>query len=123
MIIKNGKLYGKPKNKDDAKEIIKALLIGDKTHEIITGLSVIIEKNGKYKEYKTFDKVKVYLKDMSDAEIDRWIDTGNAMDKAGAYSIQGEFCVFVDKIEGNNTTAIGLPTHILYDIMKEYITL
>lgn len=123
MVVKNGKIYGKPKNKDNAKEIIKELLIGDKTHEIITGLSVIIEKNGKCKEYKTFDKVKVYLKDMSDEEIDRWIKTGNAMDKAGAYSIQGEFCIFVDKIEGNHTTAIGLPTHILYDIMKEYIML
>ena len=44
------------------------------------------------------------------------------MDKAGAYGIQNEFCVFVEKIEGNYTTAIGLPTHKLYDIIKEYIS-
>lgn len=121
IVTKNEKIYGKPKDKNDAKKMIKELLEGDKTHSIITGLCVIIEKDGEYKEYKTFDEVKVLLKDMSDKEIDKWIDTGNAMDKAGAYGIQNEFCVFVDKIEGNYTSVVGLPTHKLYDIIKEYI--
>ena len=121
IVTKNGKIYGKPKDRNDAKQMIKELLEGDKIHSIITGLCVIIEKDGKYKEYKTFDEVKVFLKDISDKEIDKWIDTGNAMDKAGAYGIQNEFCVFVDKIEGNYTSVVGLPTHKLYDIIKEYI--
>lgn len=121
IVTKNGKIYGKPKDKNHAKQMIKELLEGDKTHSIITGLCVIIEKDGKYKEYKTFDEVKVFLKDMSDKEIDKWIDTGNAMDKAAAYGIQNEFCVFVDKIEGNYTSVVGLPTHKLYDIIKKYI--
>lgn len=59
----------------------KELLLDDKTHEIITGLSVIVEKDEEYKEYKTFDKVKVYFKDISDTEIEKWLNTGNAMDK------------------------------------------
>lgn len=121
IVTKNGKIYGKPKDRNDAKQMIKELLEGDKIHSIITGLCVIIEKDGKYKEYKTFDEVKVFLKDISDKEIEKWIDTGNAMDKAGAYGIQNEFCVFVDKIEGNYTSVVGLPTHKLYDIIKEYI--
>lgn len=121
IVTKNGKIYGKPKDRNDAKQMIKELLEGDKIHSIITGLCVIIEKDGEYKEYKTFDEVKVFLKDISDKEIDKWIDTGNAMDKAGAYGIQNEFCVFVDKIEGNYTSVVGLPTHKLYDIIKEYI--
>lgn len=121
IVTKNGKIYGKPKDRNHAKKMIKELLEGDKTHSIITGLCVIIEKDGEYKEYKTFDEVKVFLKDMSDKEIDKWIDTGNAMDKAGAYGIQNEFCVFVEKIEGNYTSVVGLPTHKLYDIIKEYI--
>lgn len=121
IVTKNGKIYGKPKDRNHAKKMIKELLEGDKTHSIITGLCVIIEEDGEYKEYKTFDEVKVFLKDMSDKEIDKWIDTGNAMDKAGAYGIQNEFCIFVDKIEGNYTSVVGLPTHKLYDIIKEYI--
>ena len=121
VVAKDSKIYGKPKNREHAKQIIKQLLEGDKTHEIITGLSIFVEKEGKYEEYKTFDKVKIYLKNMTDFEIEKWIDTGHAMDKAGAYGIQNEFCVFVEKIEGNYSTAIGLPTHKVYDIIKKYI--
>ena len=101
--------------------MIKELLLGDRTHKIITGLSVMIQKNGEYSEFKTFDEVKVYFKEISDEEIENWINTGNAMDKAGAYGIQNEFCIFIEKIEGNYTTAVGLPTHRLYDIIKNYI--
>ena len=103
-----------------AKKMIKELLEGDRSHEVMTGLSVLIKKDDDYKEYKLTDIVKVYFKDISDNEIDRWIDTGKALDKAGAYGIQNEFCVFIEKIDGNYTTAVGLPTHKLYDIIKNY---
>ena len=121
VVAKNSKIYGKPKSREHAKQIIKQLLEGDKTHNIITGLSIFIQSKGKHEEYKTFDKVKVYLKNITDFEIEKWIDTGHAMDKAGAYGIQNEFCVFVEKIEGNYSTAIGLPTHKVYDLIKKYI--
>ena len=121
IVTKNEKIYGKPKDKNNAKQMIKELLGGDRTHNIITGLCAIINKEGNFKEYKLFDEVKVFLNCMSDNEIDRWLETGNAMDKAGAYGMQNEFCVFVNKIYGNYTTGIGLPTHKLYNIIKEYI--
>lgn len=121
IVTKDGKTYGKPKNEEHAKQMIKELLQGDRTHNIITGLSVIIEKDGECKEYKTFDEVKVFFKEISNMEIDKWLATGNAMDKAAAYGIQNEFCVFVEKIEGNYTSVVGLPTHKLYDIIKTYI--
>lgn len=121
VVAKSGKIYGKPKSREHAKQMINELLEGDKTHSIFTGLCVIVEKDGKYEEHKTFDEVKVFLKNISDQEIEKWLDTGNAMDKAAAYGIQNEFCVYVDKIEGNYTTVVGLPTHKLYDIIKEYI--
>lgn len=121
IVVKNGKIYGKPSTKEEAKLMIKELLQGDKTHYVITGLSIIVQKNGEFNEYKTFDKVKVFLTDITEAEIDKWIDSGEAMDKAGAYAIQGGFGVFVDKIEGNYSTVVGLPIHKVYDIIKEYI--
>ncbi len=121
VVTKKEKIYGKPKSREHAKQMIKELLEGDKIHYIITGLSIIIQKNGEYKEYKTFDRVKVQFKDITDNEIEKWIDTGNAMDKAGAYGIQNEFCVFVEKIDGNYTSVVGLPTHKVYDIIKQYI--
>ena len=118
IVTKNNKIYGKPYDRNKAKEMIKELLDGDKIHSVITGLCVMIEEDGKYKEYKTYDEVKVYLKDISEKEIEKWLDTGKACDRAGAYGIQDEFCVHIDKIEGNYTTVVGLPVHKLYDILK-----
>ncbi len=121
IVTKNGRIYGKPNDEEQAKRMLNELLEGDKIHSIITGLSVIVEKNGECKEYKTFDEVKVFFKNMTNEEVDKWIKTGKAMDKAGAYGIQDEFCVFVEKIDGNYTTAVGLPMNKLYDIIKTYI--
>ncbi len=121
IVTKNAKIYGKPKSKEHAKQMIKELIDGDGVHSVITGLCIIVEKNGKYEEYNTFDEVKVFLKNIIDEEIERWIDTGKAMDKAGAYGIQNEFGVFVDKIDGNYTTVVGLPIHKVYEIIKKYI--
>lgn len=120
LVTKSKKIFGKPKDEADAKKMLKELLENDITHSVITGLCVIVEKDGIYKEYKTYDKVKVFLKEMSDEEIDKWINTGKAMDKAAAYGIQNEFCVFVEKIEGNYTTVVGLPTHKVYDILCQW---
>ena len=102
IVTKNGKIYGKPKDREDAKQMLKELLEGDKIHSIITGLCVMIYKDGQCKEYKLYDEVKVFLKDMSNDEIDKWIDTGKAMDKAGAYAIQGKAGIFIKEIKGDN---------------------
>lgn len=121
IVVKNNKIYGKPKDKENAKQIIKELLDGDRTHRVLTGITVIYEKNGEYKEYKSYDEAKIFLKNISDEEIEKWIATGNAMDKAGAYGIQNEFCVHVEKVDGNYMTVLGLPVHKLYDIIKGLI--
>ena len=84
-------------------------------------VSVLMNKVDLLKLGVLFDAVKVYFKEMKDEEIEKWLDTGKAMDKAGAYGIQTEFGVYVEKIEGNYTTAVGLPIHKVYDIINEYI--
>ena len=71
IVVKNNKIYGKPKDNEEAKEILKSLLEGDRTHNVITGLSVIVEKDGQYKEYKTYDEVKIYFKEITDEEIEK----------------------------------------------------
>lgn len=119
IVTKNGKIYGKPHNREHAKQMIKELIEGDRTHSIETGLCILSEKDGKIREYNTYDESKVLLKEISDEEIEKWIDTGHAMDKAGAYGIQNEFCVFVEKIVGNYNAIVGLPTHLVYDELKK----
>lgn len=118
IVTKHGKIYGKPHSIEHAKEMIKELISGDRMHSIETGLCILSEKDGVVRNYNTFDEARVLLKEISDEEIERWIDTGHAMDKAGAYGIQNEFCVFVEKMVGNYTTIVGLPTHLVYDELK-----
>lgn len=116
MVLKDNEVFGKPKDKQHAIEMLNKLK--NTYHKVITSFCVMIEKNGKYKEYLDYDTTKVFLKDMTNEEILHWIDIGNPYNKAGTYAIRSEFCVFIEKIEGNITTVQGLPTHKLYDILK-----
>ena len=63
----------------------------------------------------------VYVADMTDKEIEAWVDTGKAYDKAGAYAMQLEFAKHIEKINGNYDSIIGLPINKVYNILKEYI--
>lgn len=119
MLIKNGKTYGKPKDNEDAIQILNELK--NSSHQVITSLCVIMQDKGQFKQYLDYDLAEVYFKDMTGEEIQKWVNTGEALDKAGGYAIQSEFCVYVDKIEGNYTTVVGLPMHKLYEVIKEYI--
>ena len=119
MVLKENEVFGKPKNKEEAIKMLNKLK--NTNHRVITSLSVLIQDKDKYTEYIDYDIARVYFKDISQDEILRWIDEGNPYDKAGAYSIQSKFGVFIDKIEGNYFTVVGLPIHKLYDVIKKYI--
>lgn len=119
MVIKDNVVYEKPKDKLDAKRMLKELQ--GKKHEVITSLCVLIKCDDNYQEYIDYDKANVYIKNMSDEEIEKWIEDGKPLDKAGAYAVQSEFCVFVEKIEGNYTTVVGLPMHKLYDVIRKHL--
>ena len=119
MVIKDNKIYGKPKNEENAFKMLKELK--NSKHQVITGLAILVEKDGIYEEYIDYDMAEVYFKDISDEEIKIWINTGEAIDKAGAYAVQGQFMVFIEKFNGNYATVMGLPIHKVYDILKRIV--
>ena len=119
MVVKGRKIYGKPKNEDDAFNMISELQ--DNEHQVITSISILIEELGQQKTYQDYEISKVYLSEMTEQEIRKWINSGKAMDKAGAYAIQEEFSKFIKKIDGNYDAVVGLPTHKVYGILKQYI--
>lgn len=105
MVILDKKILGKPHNKEEAFCMLKSL--SGKTHEVITAFSIInINKNVVYSD---FEVTKVFFKDLSDEEINWYIDTKEPMDKAGAYGIQGKGALFVEKIEGDFFSVMGFP--------------
>ncbi|MBO5413304.1 MAG: septum formation protein Maf [Clostridia bacterium] len=117
MVLKDGEVFGKPKNKQDAIDMLNKLK--NTCHTAITSLCVLVEKNGECKKFLDYDTTKVFFKNMTEEEILHWIKIGNPYEKAGAYELASPFCVFVDKIEGNITTVQGLPTHKLYEVLKQ----
>lgn len=119
MVLKGEKVYGKPKNKEDAFNMLTELQ--NNMHKVITSISVLIQKGEKYIEYIDYDISKVYISKMDSDEIYKWLATGKAMDKAGAYAVQEDFRKYVEKIEGNYDTIMGLPTHMVYNILKQYL--
>lgn len=111
----NNKALGKPKNYNDAFNMIKSM--SDKKHSVITSISI---KNKSFQKIIN-DTTQVYFKKLSDEEIDYYIKNYKPYDKAGAYGIQewiGK--IGIDKIEGSYFNVMGLPVHKLY---KELINL
>ena len=116
LVVKDGKIYGKPQGREDAIAMLKEIQNGK--HKVITSICVLSQKNGKYLEQVDYNITEVTLKKITDEEIARWVDSGNAYDKAGSYAVQSEFGVHIDKINGNFFSVMGLPVHKLYDMLK-----
>ena len=119
LVIKNNEALGKPKTRQEAISMLKK--IQGTSHKIYTSLVVLIENAGEYKEYKELFQVEVFVKEMSNQEIENYVDTNydDVFDKAGSYAIKGRFSIFIQKIIGDFPTAIGLPIQRIYDILKE----
>ena len=119
MVFLDEQLLGKPKDKEEAFKMLKSLQ--NKKHTVYTGLFIIVNKNGKQERILTHSKTNVYFKKLTDKEIIDYINLENTLDKAGAYAIQGKANEFVEKIEGNVETVIGLDIEKLEEILKKYI--
>lgn len=118
IVIYDNKIYGKPKNHDDAVSMLKTF--SGNTHEVLSSLCLLIRKNGKEYEELTYDKCEVSVDEMTDAEIEEWINTNDVYSKAGAYAIQEGFAKYVKSINGDYFSIVGFPIHKLYNLLKKY---
>ncbi len=112
------KILGKPKDRADAKRMID--MLKGNSHEVYTGVSIIYKASGKEEKALTFyECTRVKCFDISDEEIESYLDTNEPYDKAGAYGIQGIFGKFIEGIEGDYNNVVGLPVARLYQEMKK----
>ena len=98
-------VLGKPKTKENAKAMLQKL--SGRTHSIITGFAIIDTETKK--QISKSVETKVYFRNISEKEIDTYIDSGEPMDFAGAYAIQHLGGLFVEKIDGDYFNIVGLP--------------
>lgn len=116
VVVLGETILGKPKNTQEAKRFL-ALLSG-KTHQVITGFCL---KNSALNRSRIQSvSTRVSFKSLSREEIDWYVQTGEPMDKAGAYAIQGKGAFCVKKIRGSYTNVVGLPVTEVLEVLKKH---
>lgn len=116
LVSLKDELLGKPKNMTHAQEMLTRL--SGTCHEVVTGVALIDAKLNK--EITWAETTQVYFRKLCPAEIDAYIETGEATDKAGAYGIQGRGAAFVKRIEGCYFNVVGLPLASLVEQLAEF---
>lgn len=114
VVALDGKILGKPKDEQNAREMLRFL--SGKTHSVFTGVTLI--KGKKEKTFAVETKVKFF--DLTDEEIEKYIKTKEPFDKAGAYGIQGYGSLLVEKIDGDYFNVVGLPVSTLARELKSF---
>lgn len=113
IVYLDGAILGKPKDHDDAVRMLTAL--SGREHIVYTGVAVL--RGGELRQ--AAEQTAVRFRALTPAEIERYIATGEPMDKAGAYGIQGKCAIFVDKIDGDYNNVVGLPVAAIYRELKK----
>jgi len=114
LVALEGQCLGKPEDAADAARMLR--MLSGKSHEVYTGMTVM--QNGRADT--RFEMTRVRFKALSDGEIEGYLSTGEPMDKAGAYGIQGYGAFFVEGIEGDYLNVMGLPLKTLYEMLKKF---
>ena len=119
VVAMEGRILGKPSDPEDAAEMLRGL--AGNVHEVYTGVALLY-RSGDTVQRKVFhERTKVEVFPMTEEEIQRYVRSGECMDKAGAYGIQGFFARYVSRIEGDYNNVVGLPVGRLYQEAKEWL--
>ncbi len=118
VVVLDGEILGKPKDEADAERMLKALQ--GRSHDVYTGAAFLTYGRNGDKEVCSYAVgTRVFVNPMTENEIRAYIATGEPMDKAGAYGIQGRFAAYIEKIEGDYYNVVGLPVSRVYETLKE----
>ncbi len=122
MVVCNGRIFGKPEDEDDARRMLRQL--SGRTHEVITAVSVWLISARSTEDvslgFRTLTETsRVTFRELSDEDIEYYVATGEPMDKAGAYGIQGEAGKFVAHVDGDFDNIVGLPIDRLLEEFAE----
>lgn len=116
IVYYNDEVLGKPESEQEAFDMLS--MLSDRTHQVYTGVCVIYRNAGS-KQIEIFhEKTDVTFYPVTGYELREYIKTGDSLDKAGAYGIQGPFAVHVREIKGDYNNVVGLPIAKLYQTMK-----
>lgn len=116
VVLCDGQIIGKPKDRKDAKIILNFL--NDRMHEVFSGIALVRKSGGKFRLLTDYEVTTVYFRKLTADEITQYIKTDEPLDKAGAYGIQGKGAVLVKRIDGDFYNVVGLPLAKFLDLSK-----
>ena len=118
VVAYENQILGKPKDEEDARHMLT--MLSGKTHSVYTGVTfVFIDKEGRTGEHCFFEKTDVCMYPLKEEEIVRYIQSGDPLDKAGSYGIQGRFAIHIKEIRGDYNNVVGLPVARLYQELQK----
>ena len=113
VVVRDGEILGKPKGEEEARAMLASL--SGRTHQVCTGVTVCRWD----KVLTQVEETQVTFRPLTDQEIRQYVATGEPMDKAGAYGIQGRACVFIRGIRGDYYNVVGLPVCALHQLLEQ----
>lgn len=117
VVATDGSILGKPADEEDAKRMLR--MLSGRTHQVYTGVTLAEVKDGAVQWADTFfEKTDVAVLPMSEEEIEEYVKTGEPLDKAGSYGIQGFFAKYIRKIDGDYFNVVGLPLAAVYEHLR-----
>ncbi|RDV82924.1 Maf family protein [Ammonifex thiophilus] len=116
IVVHRGKVLGKPRSEEEAKEMLAALQGNE--HTVFTGVAVLGLPEGRL--IKDHVATRVFFAPLAAEEIAAYVATGEPMDKAGAYAAQGKGALFIEKIEGCYFNVVGLPVFLLHRLLLQF---
>lgn len=116
LVSLDSKPLGKPADAEDAKRMLRAL--SNREHEVFTGVCVLDTETGR--EEVRVERTGVHFRPIAETEIEEYVQTGEPLDKAGAYAIQGGAGVFVDALDGSFSNVMGFPTKAVREMLSHF---
>jgi septum formation protein len=115
-VVVEGHVLEKPRDEDEARRMLR--LMSGRWHEVLTGVALVSAESGR--AASGVERTRVRFGEMTDEEIAWHVETGDVLDKAGAYAIQGRAALFIEAIDGDYWNVVGLPVRLVYKLARSF---
>jgi septum formation protein len=115
-VVVDGEVLEKPRDEEDARRMLQ--LLSERWHEVLTGVALVRAESGRV--VVGVERTRVLFAATTDEEIAWHVETGDVLDKAGAYAVQGRAALFIRRIEGDYWNVVGLPVRLVYELARGF---
>ncbi|HYY56469.1 MAG TPA: Maf family protein [Pyrinomonadaceae bacterium] len=117
VVVVDDRILGKPIDQEDARRMLR--LLSGRWHEVLTGVALVRAAEARAsRRVVAHEMTRVRFAEMSGAEIDWYVATGEPLDKAGAYAVQGRAALFIEELRGDCWNVVGLPVQLVYKLAR-----